>query len=149
LIAATGPWCTNVSCGICTGKTYTYDKSGNRLCKAEAGTATSYSYASGTNRVASSSGGESASYSYNANGSITGDGAHTYQYSDASRLATVDDAATATYIYDGENRRVEKSSGGGRTLYFYDPNGQLLTEVLLTEGLLAEVLLDPSLADQS
>jgi len=69
-------------------------------------------------------------YSYDAIGNTTADGAHTYQYNDAGRLATVDGAAPI-YQYDGENRRVKKVALQ-TTYYFYDPTGRLLTELIMT-----------------
>jgi len=66
-------------------------------------------------------------YEYDDNGNVTADGTHTYGYSDANRLVTVDGVG-ALYDYDGENRRVRK--GGTQTTYFfYDPSGRILTEL--------------------
>jgi hypothetical protein len=61
---------------------------------------------------------------------MTGDGTHTYQYSQADRLATVDTGTTATYTYDGDNRRAIKTAAGTTTLYFFDPTGRLLQEFI-------------------
>ncbi|MBZ5640319.1 MAG: DUF6531 domain-containing protein [Acidobacteriia bacterium] len=128
--SAPGLWGNGVGCT--GGVTYTYDLNGNRQCKGEATpvTATNYTYTPSTNRLASSTGGEAATYSSDNNGNITGDGTHTYQYSQADRLATVDSGPTATYTYDGDGRRVIKTSGIITTNYLYDPNGRLLTEVV-------------------
>lgn len=127
LTQAAGPWGAGTAC---TGSvTYTYDLNGNRQCKGEGAPATNYTYTASTNRLASSTGGEAASYSYNNNGNITGDGTHTYQYSQADRLATVDSGSTAAYTYDGDGRRVIKTSGI-TTYFLYDPNGRLLTEIV-------------------
>jgi RHS repeat-associated protein len=132
LTQASGPWGNGTAC---TGAvTYSYDKNGNRLCKGESASATSYTYTGGTNRLSSSSGPEVASYSYDLNGNATADGAHTYQYNDADRLATVDAGATASYRYDGEGHRVIKLAAGATTYFFYDTEGALLTEVILDDA---------------
>jgi len=71
-----------------------------------------------------------ASYSHDDNGNTTADGAHTYEYSEANRLATVD-GYLPIYTYDGANRRVEKQDYEP-TYYFFDPAGRLLTELIMT-----------------
>ena len=131
LTSAKGPWGGGIACG---GVTYTYDKNGNRLCKGEPdgdGTTnrTNYTYPATNNRLSGSTGAEPASYSYDADGNITGDGIHSYQYSQANRLANVDSGGTATYTYDGDGRRVIKLASTQTTYYFYDDSGRLLTEM--------------------
>jgi len=128
LTEAAGPWGPGTSCP--GGATYTYDLNGNRLCKGEVTPATNYTYLSGTNRLGSTTGGEPATFSYDANGNTTGDGAHTYDYSDADRLASVDTGPTATYKHDGDGRRVVKTVGSQTTHFFYDPAGRLLSEIV-------------------
>jgi RHS repeat-associated protein len=125
---ASGPWGAGTGC---TGSlTYTYDKNGNRLCAGEGLSTTTYTYESGTNRLASTYDGfDTVNFTYDDNGNTTGDGSHTYAYSDADRLASVDSGATATYTYDGDGRRTSKTVFGTTTrYYFYDPAGRLLTE---------------------
>lgn len=63
---------------------------------------------------------------YDDNGNITSDSTRTFAYSDANRLATVNDSAPM-YTYDGFGRLVTKASYDGTTYYFYDPAGRLLT----------------------
>jgi RHS repeat-associated protein len=132
LTQASGPWGAGTACAGAVS--YTYDKNGNRLCKSEGGAATNYTYTGGTNQLASSAGAEVASYSYDLNGNATGDGTHTYQYNDSDRLATVDTGATATYTYDANRHRVVRLAAGATTYYFYDPEGNLLTEVNLDDA---------------
>jgi RHS repeat-associated protein len=133
LITATGPW---TEASTCSGSaTYTYDANGNRTCKGEFGTSTTYSYVSGKNRLNSETvGATTHTYSYDSNGNTTGDGTHTYQYSDADRLASVDSGSAATYLYDGDNRRAQKTVGSTNTYYFYDPSGRLLQEYTPSTG---------------
>jgi RHS repeat-associated protein len=132
LRAAAGPWGPGTGCT--GGATYTYDRNGNRLCKGETLPVTNYTYFSGTNRLSATTGGEPATYSYDDNGNTTGDGTHTYAYSDADRLESVDSGSTATYTYDGDGRRVIKSVGSSTTYFFYDPTGRLLAEIVPASG---------------
>jgi RHS repeat-associated protein len=135
LTSATGPWVEASTCS--GGATYVYDANGNRTCKGESGTSTSYSYVSGKNRLASSSGGDSATYGYDNNGNTTSDGTHTYHFSAANRLDSVDPGSTPTaaYVYDGDGRRVVKTTSSATTQYFYDPSGQLIQEYVPATGL--------------
>jgi RHS repeat-associated protein len=60
--------------------------------------------------------------SYDASGDVTNDGVYTYAWNAEQHLKS---AASVTYTYDGDLRRVEKSSG---TLYWYSPAGVPLAE---------------------
>ncbi len=127
LTTASGPWGPGTECA--GGVTYTYDLNGNRLCKGENSPATNCTYLANANQLSGSTGGEIASYSHDSNGNMTGDGSQTYEYSDANRLESVDSGATANYIYDAEGRRVAKTVSGTTSLFFYDPYGNLLSEI--------------------
>jgi RHS repeat-associated protein len=61
-------------------------------------------------------------FSYDAAGDVTNDGVYTCTWNAAQHLKS---AASVTYTYDGDLRRVEKSSG---TLYWYTPAGVPLAE---------------------
>src|SRR5208337_3856610 len=62
-------------------------------------------------------------FSYDAAGDLTGDGVNTYSWNAEAHLKS---AAGVTYTYDGDLRRVEKSSG---TLYWYCAScGKVLAE---------------------
>jgi len=126
LTVATGPWGGGTGCD--GNQTYTYDNSGNRTCKDDVSPLTRYEYVPGKNRLdrVTVDGLPIASYAYDDNGNTTSDGAHTYQYSNANRLAMVDGGGTL-YDYDGENRRVRKTNTQTR-FAFYDPSGRILTE---------------------
>ena len=72
LTSANGPWGAG---------SYTYDANGNRLSKTLGASNTAYAYTTGTNKLASATGSEPGSYGYDTNGNTTGDGTHTYGYS--------------------------------------------------------------------
>jgi RHS repeat-associated protein len=132
LTNAAGPWGAGTACS--GEQTYTYDKNGNRLCKSDSVTAEA-AYSSTSNQIESyADGSNSFTYEHDANGSITGDTVRGYEYSEAQRLSGVG-LGTATYLYDGHGRRVSKIGPqfnfNGETLYFYDPSGRLLTEMML------------------
>ena len=103
-----------------------YDQLGNRTSQtATAGSCghLSLSYAGNNNRMDG--------YSYDAAGNLLGDGLHTYAYDAWNRLITVDGGSTASYVYDAEGRRVQKT---GQVEYLYDLNGNIVTELTSTGG---------------
>jgi RHS repeat-associated protein len=61
-------------------------------------------------------------FSYDASGDLTSDGVYTYAWNAEQHLKS---AASVTYTYDGDLKRVEKSSG---TLYWYSTAGVPLAE---------------------
>ena len=130
LATAVGPWGPGNLCP--GGVTYTYDKNGNRTCKGEVGSATTYTHLAGTNQLDASAGGTVATFAHDAHGNVTDDGTHTYDFDDANRLEIVDagPSETTRYTYDGDNRRTTKLASGTTTLYFYTPDGQLISEVI-------------------
>jgi RHS repeat-associated protein len=69
-------------------------------------------------------------YNYDSDGNTTSDGVHSYHYNQADRLDSVDNGSTATYAYDGAIQREKKVYSGTTTLYFYAPDGRLLTELV-------------------
>ena len=73
-------------------------------------------------------------YSYDAAGNLLSDGVHSYTYDAENRITKVDNGSTATYVYDGLGRRVQKTtatitnnecgtSGTGTVFYLYDLSG--------------------------
>jgi RHS repeat-associated protein len=52
---------------------------------------------------------------YDANGNVTNDRVHTYQYDAENRVVSVDSGFTATYAYNHDNQRVKKVAGGATT----------------------------------
>ncbi len=89
---------------------------------------------SGTNRLQTATGSEPGTYTCDSNGNMTGDGTHTYEYSQRNRLATVDSGATGTYSYDGDGRRVKKTARGAAAVFFCDPSGKLIEEYTPSSG---------------
>ncbi|MEK6775628.1 MAG: hypothetical protein AABY87_01950, partial [bacterium] len=108
---------------------FTYDDAGNRLTKTQNANSTTYTYPSANNKLASLTGYETASFTYDLNGNITGNGTHTFTYTDDNRIRNVDNGTTAVYAYDIQGRRIAKILGGTlAALYHYDLNGRLLAE---------------------
>lgn len=73
------------------------------------------------------------SYSYDANGNLTNDGVHAYDYDAENRLKGVDAGATASYAYDYENRRIKKVAGSTSTHYVWE-GSQVIAENDATTG---------------
>ncbi len=59
-----------------------------------------------------------AGFTYDASGNMTGDGVHTYQYDAETRMQSVDTTG-AVYTFDAAGRRVGKTVGSAKTIYFY------------------------------
>ena len=86
---------------------YNLDALGNRTTVTTNGVTTNYT-ADNMNAYTALSGGQNTTLQYDANGNLTNDGTHAYQYNYNNRLISVDNGATATYTYDALNRRVQK-----------------------------------------
>src|SRR5207245_767587 len=71
-------------------------------------------------------------FSYDSAGDLTGDGLYTYAWNAEAHLTS---AASVTYTYDGDLRRVKKSNG---TLYWYTAAGAVLAESDLSGNLTSE-----------
>jgi RHS repeat-associated protein len=68
-------------------------------------------------------------YCYDQAGNLLNDGTHSYSYDAEDQLISVDNGNTATYIYDGNGRRVSKTTASGTVNYLYDLTGRQVTEV--------------------
>jgi RHS repeat-associated protein len=90
-----------------------------------------------TNTYQVSSSGSTTTYTYDANGNVTGDGTKTFEWDAENRLTTVKQGATtlASFVYDGQGRRVQKTAGGVTTTYVYDAD-ELIEERLSGGGTL-------------
>lgn len=83
-----------------------------------------------------------AAQSYDANGNLTSDGTNTYTWDSRNRLTGISGGATASFVYDGLNRRTSKTVAGTATGFVYDGlnpvqelNGSTPTANLLAGGL--------------
>ena len=94
------------------------DALGNRTTVNANGVTTQYT-ADNMNAYTAIAGGQNMSPQYDANGNLTNDGVHTYQYNYNNRLVGVDNGQTATYKYDALNRRIQKTVGNSTIRYFY------------------------------
>jgi RHS repeat-associated protein len=70
-------------------------------------------------------------YSYDSAGNMTNDGTHGYTFDAENRIIKVDNGATATYVYDADGHRVQKTSTTGNNsdpagtwILFYDQAGR-------------------------
>ena len=61
-----------------------------------------------------------AAHSYDANGNLTGDGTNTYTWDSRNRLTGISGGTTASFAYDGFNRRTSKTVSGTATAFLYD-----------------------------
>ncbi len=122
LIEANGPWGNG---------RFTYDALGNRLSKTIGGTNTTYSYNSQKRLISSISidSTEAFKFDYDNNGNTTRNGKNTFEYNFENQIRTVDNGTTAQYIYDGQKRRVKKTSRDGKvTIYHYDQEDNIIAE---------------------
>ena len=63
-------------------------------------------------------------YSYDAAGNLISDGTHSYTYDAEGNLISVDNCATAGYVYDALNNRVQSVANGTNSLYAYNLSNQ-------------------------
>jgi RHS repeat-associated protein len=109
----------------CSGLSWTYDAWGNRTDQTVTGGTCGTSHVTvGTNNRLTTTG-----FTYDAAGNMTHDASHSYTYDAENRLTQVDGGTTASYVYDVEGRRVEKSVGTTKTEYLYDLNGNVISEL--------------------
>jgi RHS repeat-associated protein len=70
-------------------------------------------------------------YTHDAAGNVMSDGLHNYTYDAENRMINVDGGNTATYVYDADGHRVQKTSATGNVsdpagtwIFFYDQSGR-------------------------
>lgn len=102
----------------CKALGWSYDAWGNRLRQTvNGGSCFPFSNAStAQNRLLG--------YLYDAAGNLMSDGSHSYTYDAENRIVKVDGGSTATYVYDAEGGRAEKTLGGVWSDYIHDLSGR-------------------------
>lgn len=110
--------------GPCTGLSWTYDIWGNRTDQnLTAGSCGQFHATVNTqNRLVGPP------YQYDAAGNVTFDGSHSYTYDAENRVTKVDGGNTATYLYDPDGRRTQKTVGASTTNYLYNLAGEVIAD---------------------
>jgi RHS repeat-associated protein len=105
------------------GLSYSYDQAGHRISVGgsfgrtglpQPVVSTSYDAA---NEVLNWNG---SSMSYDANGNMLSDGTHTFTWDARNHLVTIDNGATASFVYDAFGRRASKTISGATTAFLFD-----------------------------
>ncbi len=68
-------------------------------------------------------------YSYDSAGDLLNDGTHSYTYDAQNRTTSVDAGSTASYVYDANGQRVQRTSAAGTVNYIHDLEGHVVAEV--------------------
>lgn len=103
--------------------TYSYDAAGRRtqiggsLARFNAPTLVSSATYNAANRLTSWGG---TSHTYDTAGNLTNDGSRTYTWDSRQRLSALSGSATASFSYDADNRRNQKTVTGTATSFVYD-----------------------------
>jgi hypothetical protein len=118
----------------CWGYQYSYDAWGNLL--SQAGWTPTYNGCTQTNMGGVTADGNNhiSGLSYDSSGNTQSDGIYTYTFDGESQMKT---AAGVTYAYDGDGRRVSKSTG---KMYWYGSGGEILAETNTAGGTSAEYI---------
>jgi RHS repeat-associated protein len=68
-------------------------------------------------------------YSYDAAANLLNDGNHSYTYDAENRIIQVDNGQIASYVYDGDGQRVQKTASSVVAQYLLDLSGDTITEL--------------------
>lgn len=119
----------NAQGGVLSTISYVYDGVGNRTSLTQTGGGNQSNGFDSGNEMTS---GPAGTYGYDKAGNMTSAGATNYSWDAMNRLTRISNSAVGpiTYVYDGDNHRVQKLSVGVTINYFYDGN----SEVLETDG---------------
>ena len=105
---------------------YTYDPMGNRLTKGQDGVTTSYTYDDSDRLLTTNTGGSITNYTWDDNGNLLTRDGETFSWDKAGRLAGwTEGSETASYEYNGDGVRVERTVNGTATTYLQDLAGGL------------------------
>jgi len=109
---------------------YVYDRFGNRW-QQNGPTNTFVATFTGNNQRNPQNNNRIDGYTHDAADNIMSDGLHNYTYDAENRLIQVDGGNTATYVYDADGHRVQKTSAtgnysdpAGTWIFFYDQSGR-------------------------
>lgn len=91
--------------GAYGAQSYVYDSDGNRTQETLGGVSTTLTYDTASNKLLTVG---AKADTYDLDGSLTGDGSHTYAYDATERLSGYDNATNA-YLYNGSGQRVRKT----------------------------------------
>lgn len=108
----------SVNCGTVWSQTFSYDAFGN--ISKSGSVAFQPVYSTATNHIQSLPG---VTPTYNANGALTNDGAHSYNWDADGNLTSVD---TVGLTFDAMGRMVEQARGSSYTQIVYSPAGDKL-----------------------
>lgn len=116
--------------GIYGSLGFTMDDTGNRLTRTDGGPTTTYTYTTGTNRLDLITNGSSVDIVTDAAGNTVGYGDRTLAYTQANRLAEVQEngITLGAYVTSADGRRMKKTVEGQVTVYHYDTAGNLIGE---------------------
>jgi RHS repeat-associated protein len=111
---------------------YVYDRFGNRW--QQNGPHTFLATFTGNSQASPQNNNRMDGYSYDAAGNLLNDSTHSYTYDAENHIAKVDNGNTATYVYDADGNRVQKTSvtGGdygdppGTWQFLYDQSGHMI-----------------------
>jgi RHS repeat-associated protein len=110
--------------------TYVYDRWGNRWQQnvtAGSGPSPQLSFNTATNQIQQGPNCNPpnwSEYCYDAAGNMTADSFHAYTYDAEGNVAQVDGGATARYVYDALNHRVQSVTSSGTIQFVFNANGQ-------------------------
>jgi len=117
--------------------TYVYDRFGNRWQQNShvSGGSSFLATFTGNNPGNPQNNNRMDGYSYDTAGNVLNDGTHSYFYDAENRITKVDNGATATYVYDANGQRVQKttttgnpSDPAGTWIFVYDQSGRMVQE---------------------
>ncbi len=120
---------------------YSIDGGGDRISSNVSGAFSALSYVPGTHRLSSISGAIERSYTYDPAGNTLADGVRTWVYGGNGRPAQVTSGGVTTgYAFNALGQRVKKSSSQGGTLFFYDETGRAMGEYSLSGAPVSEYI---------